>query len=153
MAVYWPEGFYPKSVARRHSVPQNNREEKTSSKTSGGAHGGNTIPHRFDSRTNPTDAQPPVGFKRRRLGPAQCLRRLEAESAISKVPRVPWEDLEVEQYGPQIPDEDSVLKVLKAMPIPRAGIFVARAAMGFRPSEARRLNVSDLKLGQRDDLA
>jgi site-specific recombinase XerD len=81
------------------------------------------------------------------------LRRLKIQGDILGVPHIPYEELELEEYDPQIPDQETVYNVLKAISIPRAGVFIARSTMGFRPSEARRLNVSDLKLGRRDDLA
>ncbi len=42
--------------------------------------------------------------------------------------------------------------VLSSIPVQKRGPFLARSYMGFRPSEARRLNVGDLKRGEREDL-
>ncbi len=43
-------------------------------------------------------------------------------------------------------------RVLSQIPESRRGLFLARSYMGFRASEARRLNVADLKLGPEGDL-
>lgn len=84
---------------------------------------------------------------------AGCLRYMETLGAITKVPTIPWKSLDVEEPDPQIPDTDSVLKVLQAMPIVLSGVFVGRMSMGLRPAEARRLNVTDLRLGKASDLS
>ncbi len=51
----------------------------------------------------------------------------------------------IEEYAPTIPDAQTVAVVLDAIPILRRGLFLARSYMGLRPSEARRLDVADLR--------
>ena len=78
---------------------------------------------------------------------------MERLGAVQNVPTIPWNELSVEAPDPEIPDTDSVLKVLRAMPVVRAGVFIGRMSMGLRPMEARRLNVCDLRLGKEHDLS
>jgi hypothetical protein len=46
-----------------------------------------------------------------------------------------------------------VERALKEIRIEKRRIFIAHSTMGFRPSESRRLDVSDLRLGERSDLS
>ncbi|MCP4004738.1 MAG: site-specific integrase [bacterium] len=69
------------------------------------------------------------------------------------MPSLPAGEIQVEQYAPQTPHVETVAKVYAEIPIPKLGIFLARSRMGLRPSEARRLDVSDLKLGQGGGIA
>ncbi len=83
---------------------------------------------------------------------AQFLGWLKDQGDIEEVPTIPYRQLKLVEYQPQIPEADTAVAVLAAIPAERRGIFLARSRMGFRPSEARRLNVSDLRRGQREDL-
>jgi integrase len=83
---------------------------------------------------------------------AQFLRWLKDQGDILEVPTIPFDQLRQVEYMPEIPDAATVQRVLDAIPIEKRGIWVARSFMGFRPSEARRLNVADLRMGTLDDL-
>jgi integrase len=65
---------------------------------------------------------------------------------------VPYNEIKLIEYDPQIPEEDVVERVLVEIPEEKRGIFLVRSLMGFRPSEARRLNVADLRFRQEADL-
>jgi integrase len=51
----------------------------------------------------------------------------------------------LEEYAPTIPDARTVALALDAIPNLRRGLFLARGYMELRPSEARRLDVADLR--------
>ena len=72
---------------------------------------------------------------------AGFLRWLKRRGDLSHVPDIPTIRIR-EPYQPRIPSERTVQAILEAIPEPKRGIFLARASMGLRPSEARRLNLS-----------
>ncbi len=83
---------------------------------------------------------------------AQFLGWLRDQGDLLEVPTIPFPELKLIEYNPQIPDAATVLRVLARISVRKRGLFLARSYMGFRPSEARRLNVGDLRRGARPDL-
>ena len=81
------------------------------------------------------------------------LRWLESEGAIPSVPDAPAKNLRLVDPDERIPDARMVECGLDAIRVDRAGIVVARATVGFRPSQSRRLNASDLEIGQCEHLS
>ena len=81
------------------------------------------------------------------------LRWLADQGDIAEAPAIPSKELRLIEYDPQIPEADVVEKVLAEIPIEERGVFLVRSFMGLRPSEARRLNVSDLRLRNDEDLS
>lgn len=75
----------------------------------------------------------------------QFLRWLHARGVIQRMPRVPTSELVLEEYAPTIPDAATVARILAEIPAELRGVFLARSYMGLRPSEARRLDVADLR--------
>lgn len=71
------------------------------------------------------------------------LRYLRRRGAIVRVPDLPT--IEVPEYDPRIPTEEDLLRVHDKIPVNARGLFLVRAFMGLRPSEARRLNLSDVR--------
>lgn len=96
----------------------------------------------------PVDSRRPLSEKTLRNVLAdigQFFRWLELHGVIQKAPRIPTAEFEVEEYAPTIPDAATVAKILAEIPLELRGIFLARSYMGLRPSEARRLDVADLR--------
>ena len=79
----------------------------------------------------------------------QFFRWLAKRGVIAAAPTIPTAELVLEEYAPTIPDAHAVGLILAAIPIEHRGIFLARSYMGLRPSEARRLDVADLRDGDR----
>jgi integrase len=79
----------------------------------------------------------------------QFLRWLGRRGIIDHAPRIPTDELVLTPYAPTVPDRETVAKILAAIPLERRGLWIARAYMGLRPSEARRLDVGDLREGGR----
>ncbi len=71
------------------------------------------------------------------------LRYLRRRGAITRSPALPTVD--VPEYDPKIPTEEDLLRVLNEIPESARGLFLIRSFMGLRPSEARRVNVSDVR--------
>ena len=69
------------------------------------------------------------------------LHWLERRRDIPRAPALP--PVHVAEYVPAIPTADEQARILAAIPEDRAGLFLARALMGLRPSEAIRANVAD----------
>ena len=82
------------------------------------------------------------------------LRWLSDQGDIAEAPIIPSNEIKLIEYDPQIPEADVVERVLAEIPEEERGIFLVRSYMGLRPSESRRLNVADLRVGTGDpDLA
>ena len=62
-------------------------------------------------------------------------------------------ELEVEDPELRVPSRATAEKVWAEIPFLKLGLFILRAEMGFRPTEARRLDVRDLVLGSESDLS
>jgi len=56
------------------------------------------------------------------------------------------------EYFPEVPETDVVALVMSHIPEEMRGTFLIRSRMGFRPMEARRLNVAALRIRNGDDL-
>jgi integrase len=80
------------------------------------------------------------------------LKWLERQGDIIEAPDLPSDEIKEIEYMPEIPEADVVALVLSHIPDEMEGIFLIRSRMGFRPMEARRLNVADLRHGSREDL-
>jgi integrase len=81
------------------------------------------------------------------------LRWLADQGDIAEAPTLPSNEIKLIEYDPQIPEVDVVERVLAEIPEEERGIFLVRSYMGLRPSEARRLNVSDLRVRTDPDLS
>jgi integrase len=80
------------------------------------------------------------------------LKWLERQGDIIEAPELPSDEIREVEYLPEVPEADVVSLVMSHIPEEMRGIFLSRSRMGFRPMEARRLNVADLRRGQRSDL-
>jgi integrase len=80
------------------------------------------------------------------------LKWLERQGDIIEAPDLPSDEIREVEYLPEVPEADVVALVMSHIPEDMRGIFLIRSRMGFRPMEARRLNVADLRYGSRDDL-
>ena len=69
------------------------------------------------------------------------LRFEHSIGSLEKVPTVPR--VEVPHKEKRVPRVDDLRRVLDAIPEPERGLWLARGLAGLRPSEARRLDVSD----------
>jgi integrase len=76
------------------------------------------------------------------------LNWLERRRDIPKAPALPL--VHVDEYVPQIPTADEQARILAEIPEERAGLFLARALMGLRPSEAIRANCADWHAERRE---
>jgi len=72
-------------------------------------------------------------------------RWLALMGTIEKAPAMPR--LEVPVYSPKVPEAGDVAKILDEIPEEIRGLWLARSLAGLRPSEARRLDVSDYRRG------
>jgi integrase len=70
-----------------------------------------------------------------------CLRWLRKRGDLEAIPELP--EVSVPEYAPRIPTPAAQDRILKAIPWPKRGAFLARGYMGLRPSEAARANVDD----------
>lgn len=80
------------------------------------------------------------------------LKWLERQGDIVEAPDLPSDEIKLTDYDPQVPEADVVELVMSHIPEEKRGIFLLRSRMGFRPIEARRLNVADLRVRSREDL-
>ncbi len=80
------------------------------------------------------------------------LKWLSDQGDIAEAPILPSNQIKLIEYEPEIPEAEIVELVMAKIPHEDRGIFLIRSHMGFRPSEARRLNVGDLKIRNQDDL-
>ncbi len=80
------------------------------------------------------------------------LKWLERQGDIVEAPDLPSDEIKEIEYVPDIPEADIVELVMSQIPEAMRGIFLIRSRMGFRPMEARRLNVADLRIRNEDDL-
>lgn len=72
------------------------------------------------------------------------LRWLQREGVIHEAPEVPFDEIRLTEYAPVIPDLDTTLRILGQIGVLGRGLWLVRAFMGLRPSEARRLQVADV---------
>jgi len=73
------------------------------------------------------------------------LRWLAREGVIREAPEIPFDELRLVEYQPTIPDVETALRILAEIPVLKRGAWLAKSFMGLRPSEARRLSVSDVR--------
>ena len=62
-------------------------------------------------------------------------------------------ELELEDPELRVPNRATAEKVWAEIPCLKLGLFILRGEMGFRPTEARRLDVRNLVLGSESDLS
>jgi integrase len=77
-------------------------------------------------------------------------RWLEGREEIARAPKLPT--VSVPEYVAKIPPPGVVDRILAAIPWPRRGLFLCRAYMGLRPSEAGRADLADWRFGDEDSL-
>jgi len=76
---------------------------------------------------------------------AQFLRWLVDQGVLRAAPRVPTDRVRVVRHARTIPERADLERILAAIPAEIRGLWLVRAYMGLRPSEARRLDVRDLR--------
>ena len=70
------------------------------------------------------------------------LRWIDPDGQCPALPRI-----EVPVYHPKVPEAGDVARILAKIPEQIRGLWLARCLAGLRPSEARRLEVSDYRAG------
>jgi len=75
----------------------------------------------------------------------QFLRWLRDTGVLREVPKIPSDRLRVVKHARTIPERADLERLLDQIPLPIRGLWLARAFMGLRPSEARRVDVRDLR--------